>query len=112
LAVKEDLKKVMSAVEMWSTLERLAGNPDYAVCVMTWPWPDGGWMAGIALHDQGWAERQGMPQIILDLLEERIPVWNMYDGFANGINAHSTDGPGAVKELAMEIARRGKKQET
>ena len=23
-------------------LESLAGAPDYAVCVMAWPWPDGG----------------------------------------------------------------------
>jgi hypothetical protein len=94
------------ADDMWLTLERLAGNPDYAVCVMTWPWPDGGWMAGIALHDEGWAREQGMPQPVLNLVEERVPTWNLYVGFANGINVHSADGPGAVKELAIEIKRR------
>lgn len=91
---------------MLATLDRLAGNPDYAVCVMTWPWPDGGWMAGIALISRSWAEEQGMPKIILDLFEEHNPVWTVYSGFHNGINVHSTDAPGAVKELAAEIARR------
>lgn len=88
---------------MWEMLDKLAGNPDYAVCVMAWPWPDGGWMAGIALHNFDWAERQKMSPAVLALPEERHPAWSMYDGFFNGINAHSTDGPGAVKELDFQI---------
>lgn len=92
---------------MLETLERLAGNPDYAVCVMTWPWPDGGWMAGITLLSRSWAERQGMSKAILDLSEDdHSPAWTVYSGFPNGINVHSTDAPGAMKELAMEIVRR------
>jgi len=91
---------------MWDMLNKLAGNPDYAVCVMAWPWPDGGWMAGIALTDRGWAERQGMSPAILRL-EESVGYhgleWNCFDGFACGINTHSTDGPGAVKELLHKI---------
>jgi len=75
--------------------------------VMAWPWPDGGWMAGIALIDHDWALEQGMSPAILNLLEEvgrNGPDWSVYDGFANGINAHSADGPGAVKELLFKIA--------
>jgi hypothetical protein len=84
-------------------LEELAGAPDFAVCVMVWPWPDGGWNAGLALCDRAWAEEQGMSAAVLALTEESSPTWDVFNGFANGINVHGHAPEEAIAALVAKV---------
>jgi len=87
-------------------LEALAGLPDYAVVVMVWPWPDGGWMAGIVLTDHEYAADQGMPAAVLDLPEfEDLNTirWDVISGFSWGINVHGSSLAAAVEALWAEV---------
>lgn len=90
-------------METWQKVERMVGNPDYAVVFSVWPWPDGGWMAGVALLDKEWAEEQGLPETILELEEDNDPSWNVCDGFQNGINVHATSPQKAIEALHAKI---------
>jgi hypothetical protein len=85
--------------KLWDRVEKMVGNPDYAVVFSVWPWPDGGWMAGVALHDREWAEEQGLSPEILRLIEERKPAWDLYGGFLAGLNARGVSAEQAIEEL-------------
>ena len=83
----------------WTQVEELVGLPDYAVVFSTWPWPDGGWMAGLCLTDKEWAKKQKLPGAICRLKEVFDPKWSVTDGFENGINVHAGDVKEAIEKL-------------
>lgn len=85
----------------WELVEKLVGLPDYAVGFALWPWPDGGWYAGITLTDRKWAEEQGLAAASLN--DDYPAVWNLTDGFVNGVNEHAGTAAEAVENLARRL---------
>lgn len=83
------------------TLRLINGNPDFAVCAMYWPWPDGGWMAGCVLLDKEWAVEQGLQAQYLE--EDFKGKWNPFDGFEHGLNVHASNEKDAVQKLWREL---------
>jgi|GEM_PF-6846248 len=88
---------------IWGVVEKMVGLPDYAVCFSVWSWPDGGWMAGVALMDREYAEKQNLPRAICALEEDFDPAWNACDGFKNGINVHAPYPEEAVGALYKRV---------
>lgn len=89
----------------WALVERMIGGPDYAVAFAVWPWPDGGWMAGVALMDRDYAEEQELPAKICALAEKDVAVeFNIFDGFEDGINVHDYDAGRAVAKLWEQVS--------
>src|SRR3989344_3366493 len=84
---------------IWALVEKMVGNPDFAVCFSIWPWPDGGWMAGVVLLDREYAMKQKLPHAICALEEELDPAWNVTDGFRKGINIHAPHPEEAIQAL-------------
>ena len=88
-SMDQDFDAYMAAAPDWTKVMAMVGAPDYAVMFSVWPWPDGGWMAGVCLMDREWAEEQELPAAILALTETPLRAeWNPFDGFAHGINTH------------------------
>ena len=88
---------------IWALVEKMVGNPDFAVCFSVWPWPDGGWMAGVALINRYYAEEQKLPRSICTLQEQLDPAWNAFDGFQKGINVHAPYPEEAIQALYDQI---------
>jgi hypothetical protein len=90
-------------------IKLLAGSPDYAVCVMTWPWPDGGWYAGIVVTDELNAKKQSLPVWGLREIKGRTPKWDIFDGFKDGVNEHGVTPSKALDTLILTLLRNSKK---
>lgn len=89
----------------WEKVKKLVGLPDYAVAFALWPWPDGGWMAGIALTDLDYATEQGMAPRVLALAEHHDPTFSIFDGFTGGINEHGSNAEEAIEKLWEAVWR-------
>ena len=89
----------------WTKVEKIIGAPDYAVVFSVWPWPDGGWMAGICLINKGYAEEQGLPRRICRLNELQLNnvKWGVVDGFQDGINVHAPTPNEVIDELYSAV---------
>jgi hypothetical protein len=85
----------------WNLVQEMVGNPDYAVQFAVWPWPDGGWMAGIALVDSTWALRQKLTAIVLE--ESYDPAFDMHSGFSPGMNVLAPTPEEAVRRLYRDL---------
>jgi len=89
-------------------LNLLAGNPDYGVCVMVWPWPDGGWYAGIAVTDELCAKKQSLPVWGMESTEGMSPEWDVCDGFEDGVNEHGITIIDALNKLMTTLLKTSK----
>jgi len=87
----------------WTLVDLIVGLPDYAVAFAVWPWPDGGWMAGVALTDKEWADEQGLLPDIRALTEQNDPPFSIFDGFEGGVNVHAPTAAEAVLKLWKEL---------
>lgn len=89
----------------WAKVEEMVGLPDYAVVFSLWPWPDGGWMAGLCLIDREYAQEQNLPLRICNLEDVGIGgvEWDVIDGFKKGINVHAPSPQEAIDELYSAV---------
>lgn len=85
----------------WGDVEVFVGMPDYAVAFALWPWPDGGWYAGVTVIDKGYAVRQDLPAACLP--EDFEAKWDVSSGFANGMNAHGINAAEAFQNLQERL---------
>jgi hypothetical protein len=89
-------------------VEQLTGRPDYGVAFCVGPWPDGGWIAGVALTDREWIEEQvGDGDILPGLLNlpdgDPFPDFDIIDGFKEGVNAHGSTMAEAIDLLFTKV---------
>jgi hypothetical protein len=86
-------------VDLYKKINSIIGAPDYAVMFCLWPWPDGGWMAGVVLVDKEYALDQELLTAHLEEGDWDIK-WDVMDGFSYpGVNAH---GASSTPELAID----------
>ena len=88
--------------QIWAKVKEMVGMPDFAVGFTLSPWPDGGWMASIALIDKEYAEEQDLAAATLPNNTD-WPEWNLIDGFQNGLRARGASAEEAIEELYRQL---------